>query len=124
MFDVSAVLAAIFKEPGADVVAELWTAGENWISTINYAEVVTKLNERGMTDIDVSIVLEGVPLAIVNYDQQAAIATGLMRSSTKELGLSLGDRACLSFGRLHNAEIVTAEPLWKKLKGYAIRLIR
>jgi ribonuclease VapC len=124
VFDASAVLAAIFEEPGVAKVTELWAEGDNWICSVNYAEVVSKLNERGMTDDEINIVLEGVPLLVINFEQAVAIASGLLRKSTKEIGLSLGDRACLAFGRLHDAEIVTAERLWKKLKGYSICLIR
>jgi ribonuclease VapC len=124
VFDASAVLAAIFLEPGADTVTALWAEGDNLLSSINYAEVVTKLNERGLSDEDVRTVLEGVPLTMIAFDQQAALATGLMRKSTKTFGLSLGDRACLATGRLLSAEIVTAEHLWKTLEGYTIRFIR
>ena len=124
VFDASAVLAALFTEPGADKVELLWAEGENWISAVNYAEVVTKLNERGMSDAEVEIVLEGVPLRVLAFEVQGALACGLMRTATKALGLSLGDRACLSAGRLLDAEIITGERLWKKLKGYNLRLIR
>jgi ribonuclease VapC len=124
VFDASAVLAAIFLEPGADMVDELWSEGDNWISAINYAEVVTKLNERGVSDEDMAGILEGVPLTIIAFEQAAALATGLLRKSTKIYGLSLGDRACLTTGRQLGAEIVTAEHLWAKLNDYTIRLIR
>jgi ribonuclease VapC len=65
---------------------------ENLISSINYAELVTKLNDRGMSDRDVSIVLEGVPLTILDFDQAAALATGLLRGVTRNFGFSLGVR--------------------------------
>ncbi len=96
---------------GGERVAELWAEGENLISSVNYAEVVTKLNDRGLSDLQVSIVLEGVPLTILDFDQASALATGLMRKATRDLGLSLGDCACLATGRIQGAEIITAERL-------------
>ena len=124
VFDTSAVLAALAAEPGGDKVAELWAEGENLISAVNYAEVVTKLNERGATDAEILAVLEGVPLTLVNFDQQNAHATGLLRTATKTLGLSLGDRACLALAQSRKATVVTADKVWKKLKGFDIQVIR
>ena len=99
VFDASAVLAAIFDEPGGERVTGLWADGENIISTVNYAEVISKLAERGMTDAEIRIVMEGVPLKPTEFDQEAAHAAGLLRRLTKALGLSLGDRACLALAR-------------------------
>ncbi len=124
IFDASAVLAAIFMESGADKTTQLWSAGEGYISAVNYAEVVTKLNERGMPDTEIDLVMDAIPLTVIDFDVQAAIATGLMRKSTKALGLSLGDRACLALAQLEQAQIVTAERLWKSLKGFEIELVR
>lgn len=44
VFDASAVLAAIFQEPGSEQVAQLWQDGDNLISAVNYSEVVAKLS--------------------------------------------------------------------------------
>ncbi len=124
VFDTSAVLAALALEPGGEKVAELWAAGDNLISAVNYAEVVTKLNERGATDAEILIVMEGVPLTLVDFDQQAAHTTGLLRTSTKALGLSLGDRACLALAQSSNATVVTADRAWNKLNGFDLLVIR
>jgi ribonuclease VapC len=124
VFDASAVLAAIFMEQGGEVVASLWLEGENYISAVNYAEVITKLNERGMSDEEISTVMEGVALEVINFDETAAQTAGLMRKQTKALGLSLGDRACLAIGLIEDAQIVTAERIWKKLKGFNFNFIR
>ena len=79
IFDASAVLAAIFDEPGGGRVTELWSDGENLLCTVNYAEVVAKLAERGMTDAEVRVVMEGVPLKLAEFDQETALAAGLLR---------------------------------------------
>lgn len=124
VFDSSAVLAAIFAEPGADLVAKLWSEGTNLLSAVNYAEVIAKLNERGMSESEILTVMEGVALEVVPFDQTDAHATSLLRQHTKTLGLSLGDRACLSLAKARHAKVVTAEQIWKKLKGFDLIVIR
>ena len=124
VFDASAVLAAIFDEPGGDRVTELWVDGENLLSAVNYAEVISKLAERGMPDDEIRIVMEGVPLKLAQFDQATAHAAGLLRRSTKSLGLSLGDRACLALAQIRNAPAVTADRVWKKQKGVDVVVIR
>lgn len=124
VFDASAVLAALFDEPGGDRVIALWAEGENMLSTVNYAEVVSKLAERGMTDAEILAVMEGVPLQIDEFDQATAHAAGLLRASTKAHGLSLGDRACLALAKMHDAQAVTANKIWKKQKGFDVVVIR
>ncbi len=124
VFDASAVLAAIFEEPGADQVVALWSEGENLLSAVNYAEVVSKLAERGMNTVEISAVIEAVPLSITAFDRRTAHEAGLLRPATKPLGLSLGDRACLALGIVRKARVITAERIWKKLKGIDIDVIR
>lgn len=124
VFDSSAVLAALFQEPGGDTVVAIWVDGENLISAVNYAEIVSKLNERGMSDFEVLAVMEGVPLTVVDFDQTTAHASGLLRTATKALGLSLGDRACIALAQSRSATAVTADKQWEKLPKLDLLLIR
>jgi ribonuclease VapC len=124
VFDSSAVLAALFQEPGGDQVVAMWVDGENLISAVNYAEIVSKLNERGMSDFEVLAVMEGVPLTVVDFDQTMAHASGLLRTATKALGLSLGDRACIALAQTRSATAVTADKQWGKLRKLDLLLIR
>lgn len=124
VFDASAVLAAIFEEPGADRVVALWAEGESLLGAVNYAEVVSKLAERGMSETEITVVIEGIPLAVTPFDRRTAHQAGLLRPATKSLGLSLGDRACLALGMVREAPVVTAERIWKKVKGVDVDLIR
>ena len=124
VFDASAVLAAIFQEPGSEQVAQLWQDGDNLISAVNYSEVVAKLSERGLSDAEVMMVMEGVPLTLVTFDQDTAHAAGLMRQSTRALGLSLGDRACLALAHAQKATAVTADQQWQKVQGVDLMIIR
>lgn len=124
VFDSSAVLAALFQEPGGDTVVAMWVDGENLISAVNYAEIVSKLNERGMSAFEVLAVMEGVPLTVVDFDQTTAHASGLLRTATKALGLSLGDRACIALAQSRSATAVTADKQWEKLPKLDLLLIR
>ncbi|MGB6548793.1 MAG: PIN domain-containing protein, partial [Xanthobacteraceae bacterium] len=47
VLDSSAILAILNNEPGADAVEEM--LDDALVSTVNYAEVVAKLVERGGT---------------------------------------------------------------------------
>ena len=82
VFDSSAVLAALFQETGGESVVAIWADGENLISAVNYAEIVAKLNQRGMSDVEVLAVMEGVPLTLADFDQTTAHASGLLRNAT------------------------------------------
>ena len=124
VFDASAVLAALFDEPGGDRVTELWADGENLLSTVNYSEVISKLAELGMPDDEIRFVMEGVPLKLAQFDQESAHAAGLLRRSTKSLGLSLGDRACLALAQSRGAQAVTADRVWKKHKDIDVLVVR
>lgn len=124
VFDSSAVLAALFQESGGDKVVAMWVDGENLISAVNYAEIVAKLNERGMSDFEVLAVMEGVPLTLADFDQTTAHASGLLRNATKALGLSLGDRACIALAQSLSATAVTADKQWEKVLQLDLLLIR
>ncbi len=77
-----------------------------------------------MTDAEVGVVLEGMPLELAEFDQDTAHAAGLLRRSTKALGLSLGYRACLALAQIRAAQAVTADRVWKRQKGFDVIVIR
>ena len=124
VFDSSAVLAALFQETGGESVVAIWADGENLISAVNYAEIVAKLNQRGMSDVEVLAVMEGVPLTLADFDQTTAHASGLLRNATKALGLSLGDRACIALAQSLSATAVSADKQWEKVPRLDLLLIR
>jgi ribonuclease VapC len=124
VFDASCVLAALFEEPGSATVVQLWSDDEGVISAVNYAEVVTKLAERGATPEEIPIILEGIPLAVLPFEENDCMQVGLLRPLTKALGLSLSDRACIALGRKLNATIITADKAWKGIKGIEVVVVR
>jgi PIN domain nuclease of toxin-antitoxin system len=124
VFDASAVLAAVFDEPGGSQAAAWMEAGDGIISSINYAEVMSKLLERGVSAADADNAWAGVPLQVEALTLQQARSAAAFRPQTRHLGLSLGDRCCLALARERGWPAVTAERAWAQLDGHHIALIR
>jgi PIN domain nuclease of toxin-antitoxin system len=110
-------------EPGADDVAAV--IGDAIISTVNYAEAVTKLVEKGMSLPLVRTALGIAGLNVVDFDRGLAEVAGEMFATTKPFGLSLGDRACLALAAREAVHAMTGDRIWSKLGGeFKVRLIR
>jgi ribonuclease VapC len=54
-------------------------------------------------------------LTIEMFTPEDGEITGQLWSQTKEYGLSLGDRACLSLGLRLAATVLTSDQTWKSL---------
>jgi ribonuclease VapC len=124
VLDASAVLAILGEEAGAEKLTPRLLS-DAIASTVNLAEVHSKLVSRGLNpddawDAAISPVRESAPFT----DEHAKIAGSILRQ-TRKLGLSLGDRACLALGVALNAPVYTADQSWKSLRlGIRIHLIR
>ena len=114
VLDASAVLAAFFDEPGADLVAERMTGA--LLSAVNYHEVVAKLVDRGTPRRDILDIMSQLDVEVVPVDREQATAAGLLRADTHDLGLSLGDRTCLALALTRRATAVTADKAWAELR--------
>lgn len=123
VLDSSAILAVLNAEPGADVVESMM---ENaLVSTVNYAEVVAKLVERGSTVLAAQAALRSIALTTVDFDVALAERTGGLRGETLKRGLSLGDRACLALAEREGVPAVTGDRTWVgAVSRVDIRLIR
>ena len=121
--DASAILALLNQEKGSEKISQ-WI-GKAVISSVNLSEVVAKLAEGGVTEADIEEILSNLNLEVVPFSQEQALRAGILRPSTKSLGLSLGDRACLALGLYLKLLILTAGKLWSNLNlAVEIRLIR
>jgi len=114
VLDASALLALLQDEPGSDVVAAKLPGAA--ISAVNFSEVVAKLAEAGMQEVEIRRALAPLGLDVHAFKQEDAVAAGLLRPQTKALGLSLGDRACLALGIVLSRPVVTTERAWRRLK--------
>ncbi|WP_342453155.1 type II toxin-antitoxin system VapC family toxin [Jiella mangrovi] len=123
MLDSSAVLAYLWNEPGSETLRPHMRDGR--ISSVNVVEVVSKLIDHGLTGDAAKLMLAGLDLATVPFDRSQAQLAGTLRSQTRRLGLSLGDRACLALALLEKARIITADRAWSKVSlGLEIEVIR
>lgn len=121
--DASAVLALIHAEPGAHTVAE--AISDATISAVNFAEVISRLTDRGMSEAWIRGAMVGLALEVTHFDEQQAYEVGFLRSSTRQRGLSLGDRCCLGLARRLGLPAITADRAWADLGlDVEIRLIR
>lgn len=123
VLDASALLALLNAEEGAESVQQFLP--DAVISTVNFAEVVSRLSAVGMPENEIREVLSILALEIVPFDEEQALHAGLLYPQTKALGLSLGDRACLALARIEGVPAITADQVWKKLEiGTRVKLIR
>lgn len=124
VLDSSALLALLNKEVGGDIVAQHLAAGAV-ISTVNLAEVVARLREAGRPLPAIMRAISQSQVQVVDFDRALAYRTGDLRLSTRYLGLSLGDRACLASAEQLSGTAVTADRAWGNLAvGITIELIR
>jgi PIN domain nuclease of toxin-antitoxin system len=123
VFDSSAVLALLHREPGAEIVLE--HAGNAIISAVNLGELGARLVDRGMPESEIREVVDAVGLNVVPFDEDQAFVSAFLRRTTRARGLSLGDRACLALAKSRGLPALTADRIWAELEiGIEIRLIR
>jgi ribonuclease VapC len=129
VLDASALLAHLRDEPGSDVVAEAIASGAV-ISTVNLAEVFSRVADRGgdpaklAAELTQSGLLDGA-ITVEPFTAADAIDAGRLRPLTRDAGLSLGDRACLALARRLDAPALTADTDWQgAAHGVELRPIR
>ena len=114
VLDASAVLCLLQAENGAERVAE--ALPDAMIGAVNYSEVVAKLVEAGIDEMTVDSLIDKLQLNVIPFDRVQARLAGSLRSTTRKLGLSLGDRACLALAAAKGATALTCERIWTKFE--------
>jgi ribonuclease VapC len=115
ILDASAVLAFLLAEPGEDRVKDALLS-ESMMTTVNFAEVVTKYVLRGAT-AEARKLQDQLPVTLIAVDEELALDAALIAAITKPYGLSLGDRICLALGRRAARPILTADRQWLHVAG-------
>jgi ribonuclease VapC len=124
VLDASAILAVINAEPGAEKLTPELLSGAVG-STVNLAEVQTKLVSRGWTSEQAWEDATSPVREVLSFDERQSRIAGDLVTQTRYLGLSLGDRACIALGVALKVPVYTAEKTWKGLKvGVRVYVIR
>ena len=95
VLDASALLALLNRESGANVVRPL--VERSVISNVNWAEVFQRAIALGMEVRDLRAHVESLGLGLIPFTAEDAELTAHLWSATRQAGLSLRDRACLSW---------------------------
>ena len=128
VLDASAILALMQSEPGAEVVDALLEDHECVASSVNLAEVGSKLIDKGLAPNELRRVLNQINVQAIDFDAEQATACAALRAVTRAQGLSLGDRACLALASGMEGVAVTADRAWadvdELVMGVRVLLIR
>ena len=126
VLDASALLALLNREPGHGRVADALVEGA-MMSTVNLSEVVAKLADSGLTEAEICEAIEPLGIDYAAFDEEGALLAGMLRPTSREVGLSLGDRACVALGNLSGLPVLTSDLAWKDLdldSGVEIVMLR
>jgi ribonuclease VapC len=113
VLDASALLAYLQDEPGSEEVEAV--LAESAILSVNWAEVVHKSIAAGVVIDGMRDDLEALGLEIYPFVSEDAEVTGQLWTQTRQYGLSLGDRACLSLGLKLSLPVLTTDRVWANL---------
>jgi PIN domain nuclease of toxin-antitoxin system len=123
VFDASALLAYLQREPGWDIVRDHFS--DSAISVVNWAETLSKLADIGVNLEAVAAALMVSSLEIVETTVGQSVTAAQLRPVTRKFGLSLGDRYCFALARELESPILTAEQAWADVDlGVPVKLIR
>ncbi len=123
VIDASALLAAIHNEAGGDYVQK--RIEHCTISSVNWSEVLQKLEREGADTATIEQSLKALGLEIADFTEEDAQLAASLWPVTKELGLSLADRACLATGMRLQKAVITADQAWEAVNAtIKIELIR
>ena len=118
----------VHSERGAESVAD--ALRDSVMSTVNWAEVVSRVrgdatNGGGGGASALRLELCALGFRLEEFSAEQADLAGELRRSTREFGLSLGDRACLALALVRSERVLTADRVWRRLSlGVDIEVIR
>lgn len=113
VLDASAVLAVATAEPGAAKVLPFLE--DAWISAVNHAEVLHGLRRRGVPLRIGEELIDSLGIAVAPFTRPLARSAAELGALTSNVGLSLGDRACLATAEAMGCPVVTADRMWSTL---------
>ena len=122
LLDASAILAALYEEPGHGRVHDALREGAA-MSTVSVAEVAAHLRAYDWTAGQVEDVFDDLGIEVVPFDRATAVLSGAYRPKTRHLGLGLVDRACLATARRLRLPVLTADRAWGQLELRGVKVV-
>jgi ribonuclease VapC len=113
VLDASAVLAALYREPGGESVMRVLP--RSLLSAVNASEVVARLIGRGTAPEVALQTVRDLDCRPVAVDLELGLRAGALVVLTKSKGLSLGDRICLALAEREGVPALTADRAWAEL---------
>jgi PIN domain nuclease of toxin-antitoxin system len=123
LFDASAVLAVVFREPGAErVVAHL---AQGLAPTPVMIEILSKMAQKGGTVSQARRAVEELGLKWRALGSAVAELAADYLLKFRRNGISLADATCLAMADTYNLPVLTGDRKWATLGlDLDIRLIR
>jgi len=113
VLDASALLAVLYRErKRAEVVAMY--LDDAMISSVNLSEVLANALDHGIALEAAREAIARFSFEIVPADEELACVAAELRTATRRLGLSLGDRFCLALALSRKAKVITTDKQWAK----------
>jgi PIN domain nuclease of toxin-antitoxin system len=117
VLDASALLTLLRDERGSRAVRDLLDQEVCAMSTVNYAEVLTRLVAAGgdPDKVDTALRAQGLidgAIGLISALPQDAIGAAALWASTRHRGLSLGDRICLATAKRFDCGAATTDRAW------------
>jgi PIN domain nuclease of toxin-antitoxin system len=125
ILDASALIALIGKEKGWEAVQTIIPKAV--MSSVNVAEVAQYfISKKGISSEHIELIVLQLIQDIIPFDGQQAFTTASLIIQTKQYGLSLADRACISLGLSTGYPIYTTDRAWASLAmdNLSINIIR
>jgi ribonuclease VapC len=125
VIDGAALMCLLLDERGADQVLPVVRGGI--MSAVNLSESFSRSVERGATLQAVDQTVRRFEVDVRSFTADDALRAAMLRPTTKHVGASLGDRACLALAQRLALPMLTADTRLGRLIGELpidIRLIR
>jgi ribonuclease VapC len=127
VLDASAVIAFLQGEPGGEQVEQALQSERCVVTAANQAEIIAKSLDRGVDAQSIQAILAGLAYTAIDVLAEDGLQAGFLRALTRNAGLSLGDRLCLTVAKRLQAPVLTADRPWLAMAttlGIDIRCIR
>ena len=123
ILDASSLIAFVYDEKGADVVANFLPSAV--MSTVNISEVTKYMLNCDAQKQEINELFDSL-YNIIDFNRKQSYLAAELLPYTKQYGLSLADRACIALAVDTGYPIFTADKIWKELKieNVDINLIR